>query len=205
MTPTIAQKAGVDSDFDCRELLALNRLTTRLTSYVNTDVVARTIDSWLSLNVLTVGDLIVDEYINCESVGISGEDPCMVVSRGASTRFIGGSGIVAPHAKGFCADVSLAAVVSNDANGDWVTSSLATQQVSICAGMRELGRPTPVKTRFRWQEKLCLGLITFIRPAFPKQRRMQPLDRLKRWTLILISSSSRTSIAALYPLLLLAT
>ena len=149
MTPSIAQKASMDSDFDCRELLALNRLTTRLTSCVNMDAVARTIDSWVYLNVLTVGDLIVDEYINCESVGVSGEDPCMVVSRGAATRFIGGSGIVASHAKGFCADVSLAAVVSNDANGDWVTSSLATQQVSICAGMRELGRPTPVKTRFR--------------------------------------------------------
>jgi cytidyltransferase-like protein len=51
--------------------------------------------SFGKLKVLTVGDLIIDDYINCEPLGMSQEDPTLVVSPIDKRRFIGGAGIVA--------------------------------------------------------------------------------------------------------------
>jgi len=63
------------------------------------------IDSFSSLKVLVIGDTIVDEYITCEPLGMSQEDPTIVVSPLASNKFIGGAAIVASHAKTLGADV----------------------------------------------------------------------------------------------------
>lgn len=42
------------------------------------------------LKVCVVGDLIVDEYITCQPLGMSQEDPTVVVTPIDSTRFVGG-------------------------------------------------------------------------------------------------------------------
>ena len=44
------------------------------------------------LRVLVVGDLIVDEYIACDALGMSQEDPTIVVTPVLEERFIGGAG-----------------------------------------------------------------------------------------------------------------
>ncbi|MDR1533850.1 MAG: hypothetical protein LBU64_01935 [Planctomycetota bacterium] len=50
--------------------------------------------------VCVIGDLIVDEYVHCNPLGMSQEDPTLVVSPVQETRFVGGAGIVAGHAAG---------------------------------------------------------------------------------------------------------
>jgi len=41
--------------------------------------------------VLVIGDLIIDEYINCEPLGMSQEDPTIVVTPVESKKFMGGA------------------------------------------------------------------------------------------------------------------
>ena len=52
-----------------------------------------------------VGDLIIDNYIFCQPIGMSQEDNSLVVKESNETKFIGGAGIVALHAEGLGAKV----------------------------------------------------------------------------------------------------
>lgn len=58
------------------------------------------------LKLCIVGDLIIDEYITCEPLGMSREDPAIVVTPINSSNFLGGAGIVAAHAAGLGAMVN---------------------------------------------------------------------------------------------------
>ena len=46
------------------------------------------------IRVVVIGDLIIDEYIDCESVGLSQEDPSVIFRPFNSKRYVGGAGIV---------------------------------------------------------------------------------------------------------------
>ena len=47
-----------------------------------------------SIKVCVIGDVIIDEYINCHPLGMSQESPSIVVTPIDSKRFFGGAGIV---------------------------------------------------------------------------------------------------------------
>ena len=52
---------------------------------------AELLQRFLHLKVCVIGDLIIDEYITCQPLGMSQEDPTIVVTPIDSTRFIGGA------------------------------------------------------------------------------------------------------------------
>ena len=66
------------------------------------------------MKVCIVGDLIVDEYITCNPLGMSQEDPTIVVTPVEEEQFLGGAGIVAAHAVGLGASVDFFSVVGSD-------------------------------------------------------------------------------------------
>ena len=100
------------------------------------------------LKVCVVGDLIVDEYISCEALGMSQEDPTIVVTPTESSKFLGGAGIVAAHAAGFGARVNFFSVTGRDAAGQFAHRRLDEYGVKfICP--EDPGRPTTVKQRYR--------------------------------------------------------
>ena len=59
------------------------------------------IDKFSNLNIAVIGDLIMDEYVICDPLGMSQEDPTIVVAPIDKELFIGGAGIVAAHAGGW--------------------------------------------------------------------------------------------------------
>lgn len=105
--------------------------------------------------VLTVGDLIIDDYINCEPLGMSQEDPTLVVSPIDRRRFIGGAGIVAAHASGLGATSNLITVVGKDSARDFVARELDAANVNAIL-IEDSSRPTTVKERYRSQGKTLL-------------------------------------------------
>jgi rfaE bifunctional protein kinase chain/domain len=107
------------------------------------------------LKVCVVGDLIIDEYITCEPLGMSQEDPTIVVTPVDSTRFIGGAGIVAAHAAGLGAAVQLVSVTGNDASRDFALGGLATAGVDAHLVIDD-SRPTTLKQRYRSKGKSLL-------------------------------------------------
>lgn len=113
------------------------------------------LDKFKELKVCVVGDLIVDEYINCQPLGMSQEDPTIVVTPINSRRYIGGASIVAAHAKGLGAEAYFFSVVGNDDSHQFAVNELLKSGVSTYLITDET-RPTTLKQRFRSKEKSLL-------------------------------------------------
>ena len=119
------------------------------------------------LRVVVVGDLILDEYISCDPLGMSQEDPTIVVTPIESKTFVGGAGIVAGHARGLGGDVRLVTLVGNDERADFGRQRLATLGVDML-GFTDDTRPTPLKQRYR-----CMGK-TLLRVNHLRQHAVSP-------------------------------
>lgn len=107
------------------------------------------------MRVIVVGDLIVDEYIACDALGMSQEDPTIVVTPIKEDRFVGGAGIVAAHAHGLGADVSYFGVTGHDATANFAQETLARFNVTTRLFLDD-SRPTTLKTRYRVDGKTML-------------------------------------------------
>ena len=114
-----------------------------------------TVTNFRGLHVCVVGDLIIDEYISCESLGMSQEDPSLVVTPLDKRRFLGGAGIVAAHAAGLGATASLITVTGNDSCGEFAKRMLDKYEVSGFPVIDD-SRPTTLKQRFRADGKTLL-------------------------------------------------
>ena len=117
----------------------------------------RLLKDFTKLNVCVVGDLIIDEYITCEPLGMSQEDPTIVVTPVDTKRFIGGAGIVAAHAAGLGASVQFVSVTGNDAARDFASEGLAAAGVNVRLLVDDT-RPTTLKQRFRSKGKSLLRI-----------------------------------------------
>ena len=113
------------------------------------------IEKFAGLRVLVIGDLIVDTYVNCEPLGMSQEDPTIVVTPIEEKTFIGGAGIVAAHARSLGAKVRFLSVVGEDDCADFARKNLNEVGVE-CHLMPDRTRPTTHKRRYRALGKTLL-------------------------------------------------
>lgn len=113
------------------------------------------INSAQFLRVAVIGDIIVDEYVDCDAVGLSREDPTIVVKPSSSSSFVGGAAIVAMHAKAFGCEVDFHSVSGDDNNGLWVKRQLSEFGVQSHI-LTDESRPTTTKRRYRSQQKTLL-------------------------------------------------
>jgi len=107
------------------------------------------------LSVCVIGDLIVDEYISCQALGMSQEDPTIVISPIDSRKFIGGAGIVAAHASGLGAKVNFISIVGNDNVHEYAKNKLSEYGVKFYLEIDD-NRPTTLKQRYRCSNKTML-------------------------------------------------
>lgn len=115
------------------------------------DIVRR----FTGLRLVVIGDLIVDEYIDCDPLGMSREDPTLVVSPMLSKQFVGGGGIVAAHARALGADVTYFGVAGDDQTAHYAEETLKNYGVT-CRLARDDTRPTTLKKRYRAGGKTLL-------------------------------------------------
>jgi rfaE bifunctional protein kinase chain/domain len=113
------------------------------------------VQRFTELKVAVIGDLIVDEYISCDPLGMSQEDPTIVVTPIRQDRFVGGAGIVAAHASGLGAQVQYFGVVGNDPMAAYAKDTLTHLGVEAHFVVDE-SRPTTLKQRFRAKDKTLL-------------------------------------------------
>lgn len=142
LTEVVAPTIQKPSDFPARHRFTLPELI---------DLVRR----FTELKVVIVGDLIVDEYIDCEPLGMSREDPTLVVSPLISKRFVGGAGIVAAHARGLGASVSYFSVAGDDDVRVFAEETLLSHGVDAHI-IVDSTRPTTLKQRYRAGNKTLL-------------------------------------------------
>lgn len=128
--------------------------------------------------VCVVGDLIIDEYITCEPLGMSREDPTIVVTPVDSTRFIGGAGIVAAHAAGMGAQVQFVTVTGQDASREFATRELAQAGVTAHLLLDD-SRPTTLKQRYRCQGKSMLRVSHLHQGAIPTGLQTRMIEQIE--------------------------
>lgn len=107
------------------------------------------------VRVVVIGDLIIDEYITCEALGMSREDPTLVVSPIRHDRFLGGASIVAAHAAGLGADVHYFSIVGADPIARFASETLEQHNV-VSHLVVDDSRPTTLKQRYRATSKTLL-------------------------------------------------
>jgi rfaE bifunctional protein kinase chain/domain len=114
-----------------------------------------TLAKMAGMRVLVIGDLIIDEYVTCDAVGMSQEDPTIVVTPIVTKTFVGGAGGVAAHARGLGADVRYCTVVGEDEFASFALENLEEQGIR-CDCFADSTRPTTRKRRYRALNKTLL-------------------------------------------------
>ena len=163
-----------ESTYSGRELLARDAETPNLrfpASYISrhacdTANLKKFIDRFKTLKVVVIGDFIMDEYIECTALGMSREDPTVVVSPETNSRFIGGAGIVAAHARAMGANVNFVSVVGVDEPAQYAQKTLSDLGVNV-SFIADESRPTTLKQRFR------AGGKTLLRVSHLRQHEVQ--------------------------------
>jgi len=152
-----------------RELIGVpfeNRLPNDFLKRHNLSVesLASLIERFRGLRAVVIGDLIVDEYAMCEPVGMSHEEPTIVVTPTVVERFIGGAGIVAMHASGLGAHSTLISVIGTDDAGEYGAKLLTGTGVDARL-ITDASRPTTRKQRFRASGRTLLRVNHLVSTA----------------------------------------
>ena len=129
--------------------------------------VRETMRKFSGLRVAVLGDLIVDDYINCDPIGMSQEDPTLVVAPIQTQRFVGGAGIVAAHASSLGADVRYFTVAGIDEAASYAKRQLENYCVKTTL-LKDDSRPTTLKQRYRANGKTLLRVSHLRQHAISK-------------------------------------
>lgn len=122
---------------------------------LNKNELKKVVEKFSQLNVLVIGDTIIDEYITCDPIGMSQEDPTIVVTPLSNNKFIGGAAIVASHAKTLGANVTYISVTGDDENYKYTKQYLKNLDIKKEL-FKDPTRPTTLKQRFRAHNKTLL-------------------------------------------------
>ena len=106
----------------------------------------------------------VDQYIDCFPLGMSQEEPTLVVSPQETKNFLGGAGIVASHAAQLGASVRFLSVVGHDQVRDLAATELDRFNVDY-SFVVDSTRPTTLKQRFRSHGRSLLRVSTLSQQA----------------------------------------
>jgi cytidyltransferase-like protein len=99
------------------------------------------------LNVLLVGETILDEYVYCETMGKSGKEPILAARLLRTERFAGGSLVAANHLASFCDHVHLLTFLgASNGHEDFIRSSLSPKIQATFVRLPD--EPAIVKRRF---------------------------------------------------------
>ncbi len=131
------------------------------------------------LKVCVIGDTIVDEYIQCDPLGMSQEDPTIVVTPIMTDRFLGGAAIVAAHARYLGArSVDFISVTGDDGMGQYVAERLDAYGVNAKL-IKDDSRPTTVKQRYRTGSKTLLRVSQLRQHKISRSLQKQAMDHFR--------------------------
>lgn len=170
----LKRKSFTESNFDFRDakLYAKRHKIAKST-------IQRTISAFAKLNVAVIGEVIVDEYVQGSAVGLSQEDPTIVMVPNKVSKYLGGAAITAGHVKSLGANrVDLYSVLGADEQAHYVDARITDYQVSPYFAI-DSSRPTPLKTRFRAGNKTLLRVNQVRQHKISRELQEQIFTQLK--------------------------
>ena len=167
-----------------KELRELNRSTIRKPldflerHSIKSGSALKILEEMRNLRVCVLGDTIVDEYITCDPLGMSQEDPTIVVTPIMTERFLGGAGIVAAHARSLGASVDFFSVLGCDEAAEFTRQTCARWGVNL-QSHEDKSRPTTLKQRFRALQKTLLRVSHLRQHDVSTEIRQRILTRIR--------------------------
>ncbi len=126
----------------------IKKLVTSIsTQKIRTSSLLEDIKKFKSSSLLVIGDTIVDQYIDCEALGMSSEAPVIVVQEKENKGFLGGAAIVAAHARSLGAKCKYISVAGKDNVKQFVKTELDKLKIKNYI-IEDNQRPTTYKTRY---------------------------------------------------------
>lgn len=135
------------------------------------------VEKFKSLKVLVIGETIIDEYIDCEALGMSQEEPVIAVMPDFRKKFLGGAAIVASHARGLGAEVDFFSVLGKDDGYEYTVEELKNYGVNHFL-FKDETRPSIIKQRFRVDEKTLLKVSNLRQHPISKSIQKEILSQL---------------------------
>ncbi|WP_394191924.1 PfkB family carbohydrate kinase [Pseudoalteromonas atlantica] len=167
-----ATKLGINFDFSEAKAFAQRH-------NITSEALNKLITNFTKLKVLVIGEVIVDEYIHGNAVGMSQEDPTIVITPHRVEKFLGGAAITAGHLKAMGASqVSLVSVIGNDEAGVYAKEKISNYHVDANL-LLDNTRPTPLKTRYRASKKTLLRVNQVRQHKISKELQSKILKKLE--------------------------
>jgi len=105
------------------------------------------IENLSNTNVLLIGEVIIDKYVFCNSVGKSGKEPVLVSKKNSTERYAGGVLSVANHISEFCKNIKVISYLGEkNQYKDFIKNNLR-ENVKF-EYIKKKDSPTIVKTRY---------------------------------------------------------
>lgn len=168
--------ASSDEKYDYDEITDINR-----TSHKNFNIETETVKEIYTYNkrhslnlkdfknklkniknkkVIVIGDIILDSYTECSPIGMSQEDPTIVVTPNSIKHFVGGAAIIAAHARSLGASSYLYSVCGDDEYKSFISQKLKQYKVNGHV-LIDKTRPTTTKLRYKVNGKSLLRVNNY--------------------------------------------
>ena len=136
------------------------------------------IEKFNKKKVCVIGDVIIDQYVETKALGMSNEDPTIVVTPTDKVNYIGGSAIVAAHSSSLGAKTHLISVTGKDDSKKFLIKKL--KKIGVTYNLFEdESRPTTLKRRYRANNKTLLRVSKLIQSSISKKIENEILKKLK--------------------------
>ncbi len=139
--------------------------------------ICSTLDTFKDLRVLVVGDTIVDQFVSCDTMGVSSEAPVLAIRELGSEQFLGGAGIVAKHMRALSAQTSFISVVGKDLPGDYARKNLEDFGVESHLFTEE-DRPTTFKIRYMVENQKLLRVSRLKQHQLHEETEKKVIEKL---------------------------
>jgi rfaE bifunctional protein kinase chain/domain len=155
----VEQNFEIDKFGDGTDYLSRNK--------IRREDILSTIDGFRNIRTCIIGDIIIDEVINCHPIGMSQEDPTIVATPIDSIKFIGGAGIVAGHCSALGSKTTLVTVLGSDTMSDWCKSNFNRSSPELVI-FDDPYRKTTLKQRFKSGKQVLFKLNHFTQNPISK-------------------------------------
>ncbi len=167
-----------NSDLEFIEKLAKLPQEFMTRNKISTQRIIDVIKTFPKLNVCVVGDLIIDEYINCHPLGMSQEEPTVVVTPVDSRKYFGGAGIVAAHCRSLGSTTTFITVTGDDETSEWASAKSAEYGVNSLK-IIDSTRPTTLKQRYRSGTQTLLKLSHLNQDVLDTQKEQELVEHFR--------------------------
>jgi len=113
----------------------------------NLNGLIKKIEGLKDLNVLIIGETIIDKYIFCEALGKSGKEPVLVLRDLEMEQYIGGAAAIARHLSDFCQNITLLSMLGEKKEYESYINNNLSENISTTF-IYKSDSPTITKRRY---------------------------------------------------------